>query len=263
MLYVLIFAIAILASGVGAICGVGGGIIMKPVLDTLGLFTVPTVNFLSGCTVLAMSLYSVVTGRKDKDAAVSMKVTLPLAIGAVVGGLAGRNLFSVMIQYTAQARVGLVQAIVLIILTAATLLYTIWKEKIHTHHVENRAACVVIGLVLGLLSSFLGIGGGPFNLMALSWFFSMDTKTAAKNSLFIILCSQIATLVNTLVSGLDAIFYPPVLILMIIGGIGGGVIGRAVNKKISSRKVDILFILFMALVILISVRNVVRFLGMI
>ena len=51
--------VSFLSSIVGAICGIGGGVIIKPVLDMLQLGSVSTINFLSGCTVLSMSLYSV------------------------------------------------------------------------------------------------------------------------------------------------------------------------------------------------------------
>lgn len=51
--------ISFLASIAGAICGIGGGVIIKPVLDVVGLDNVTTISFLSGCTVLAMSCYYV------------------------------------------------------------------------------------------------------------------------------------------------------------------------------------------------------------
>lgn len=54
LLYLLV---SFLASVVGAVCGIGGGVIIKPVLDLFGLAGVSTISFLSGCTVLSMSLY--------------------------------------------------------------------------------------------------------------------------------------------------------------------------------------------------------------
>ena len=51
------FLISFIASTVGAICGVGGGVIIKPVLDLFGVASVSTVSFLSGCTVLSMTCY--------------------------------------------------------------------------------------------------------------------------------------------------------------------------------------------------------------
>ena len=53
------FLVALTASVAGAICGIGGGVIIKPVLDLLHLETVTAISFLSGCTVLSMSCYSV------------------------------------------------------------------------------------------------------------------------------------------------------------------------------------------------------------
>lgn len=56
----LLFAlVSFAASVVGAICGIGGGMIIKPTLDIFGWVSVSTISFLSGCTVLAMSCYSV------------------------------------------------------------------------------------------------------------------------------------------------------------------------------------------------------------
>ena len=46
MLFFLIISLA--ASIVGAICGIGGGVIIKPLLDVTGLATVATSSFLSG-----------------------------------------------------------------------------------------------------------------------------------------------------------------------------------------------------------------------
>ena len=131
----------------------------------------------------------------------------------------------------------------------------------------HRAAAVqyirpeIIGLVLGLMSSFLGIGGGPINLVVLFYFFSMETKTAAQNSLYIILFSQITSLLTTLITHSVPEFTLPALVLMIAGGIGGGIAGRTLNKRMSSRAVDKLFLVLMGIIILISIYNAVHYMG--
>ena len=103
--------------------------------------------------------------------------------------------------------------------------YTLRKDGIRTRSVNGAAACVLIGFTLGLLSAFLGIGGGPINLAVLSFFFSMDSKTAALNSLYIILYSQAASFLNTLVRGTVPEFDWLVLIAMCVGGVLGGMLG--------------------------------------
>ena len=111
------------------------------------------------------------------------------------------------------------------------------------------------------MSSFLGIGGGPINLVVLFYFFSMDTKTAAANSLYIILISQITSLANTLITRTVPEFDAVLLVLMVIAGIGGGMAGRSINKKIDTDTVDKLFIGLMVVLILINIYNIYRFMA--
>lgn len=258
MLVYLIVALG--ASVVGAICGIGGGVIIKPVLDLLHLETVSTISFLSSCTVLTMSCYSVGRSMLAGERRVALRTGTPLALGAAFGGLLGNRMFSLIRDMSPDPNaVGSVQAICLAAVTLGTLLYTVNKRRIHTHSVDGPAACAAIGLALGCMSSFLGIGGGPINLVVLYFFFGMDTKTAAANSLYIILFSQIASVLFTVVSGAVPPFRWGVLALMAAGGIGGGIIGRALNRKMDERAVDRLFICLMAVIIGISVMNAWRY----
>ena len=256
---VIFFIVSFLASIVGAICGIGGGVIIKPVLDLLGLETVSAISFLSGCTVLSMSCYSVIRAMSKGDSKVEVATGTPLAIGAAIGGLVGKGLFDwVKSLFENQNQVGAVQAACLGVITLGTLLYTVKKDRIRTYRMENAALCVAIGLVLGIMSSFLGIGGGPINLVVLYFFFSMDTKTAAANSLYIILFSQLASLIFTLVTRTVPDFRWPVLVVMVAGGIGGGIVGRILNRRMDNKLVERLFLCLMAVIVAICVYSVVR-----
>mgnify|MGYP002306279081 CR=1 FL=1 len=44
-------------------------------------------------------------------------------------------------------------------------------------------------------------------------------------------------------------------------GIGGGIAGRTLNKRMSSRAVDKLFLVLMGIIILISIYNAVHYMG--
>ena len=118
---------------------------------------------------------------------------------------------------------------------------------------------MVLGFGMGTLSSFLGIGGGPINLAVLYFFFSMDAKTAALNSIYVILFSQSASVLSTVVQGKVPQFSVPVLIVMIAGGILGGFAGRTISKKLDNRKVDILFRWMLILITAISCYNLWRY----
>ena len=66
----LVFLIAFGASLIGGICGIGGGVIIKPLLDMMGVADVAMVSFLSSCTVLSMALYNVTTSSIEHSQAV-------------------------------------------------------------------------------------------------------------------------------------------------------------------------------------------------
>ena len=253
----LFFIVSFLASTAGAICGIGGGVIIKPVLDMLHLETVATISFLSGCTVLSMTCYSVGRSILAGEHRVTLRVGTPLAAGAAVGGLLGKQLFTLIRGlFENQNTVGSVQAVCLAVITLGTLIYTVNKNRIPTKEIQNPAVCAAIGLVLGVMSSFLGIGGGPINLVVLFYFFGMDTKTAAANSLYIILFSQLASVLATVVTREVPSFQWTALLLMVAGGIGGGIAGRMLNRRMDEKMVDKLFISLMAAIIGISIYNV-------
>jgi len=205
------------------------------------------------------SKLAVIKALRAGDSKVEMSTGTPLALGAAIGGVVGKEMFSaVKTFFGGSSMVGGVQAVALGIITLGTLLYTLNKNRIKTLRTSNKLVCLVIGLLLGIMSSFLGIGGGPINLVVLGYFFSMDTKTAAANSLYIILFSQAASLLATLLTASVPEFRIPALILMVAGGIGGGIVGRKLNKKMDNRAVDKLFIGLMVLIVCICIYNTVR-----
>lgn len=262
MIYLLFFVICFGASIIGAICGIGGGVIIKPVLDATGVMNVATVSFLSGCTVLAMTTYSVIKGKMSHDSHVELKIGVPLGLGAAFGGLAGKQLFSMIsAMATNKDKVGAVQAICLVCVTMGTFLFTIFKKQIRTYHIKSAVLCAIIGLVMGIMSSFLGIGGGPINLVILFFFFSMSTKIAAEYSLYIIFFSQLASLGAYIVTASIPEFLPPILLLMVVGGILGGICGRAISKRIEETIVNRLFLGVMIIIIGINFYNIYKFMS--
>ena len=260
MITILFFIICFLASVIGAICGIGGGVIIKPALDAFHVMDVAAISFLSGCTVLSMTTYSVIKSKRSGESHIEQKIGLPLALGAAFGGVFGKWGFSFISGLSPDKnRVGAIQAVCLLIITACTLIYTIYKDRIHTRQVQNAAICIGIGLLLGIMSSFLGIGGGPVNLVILFYFFSMTTKVAVENSLYIIFFSQISSLLWSILTKSVPNFDIFMLLLMIVGGICGGIVGRALNKRIPEKTVDKLFISLMGIIILINIYNIFIF----
>ena len=180
-----------------------------------------------------------------------------LAIGAAIGGVAGKELFE-LVRAAGGMTVSVAQQVMMIALTLGVLAYTLNRPRITARNVTQPVVCVCIGLVLGLLSAFLGIGGGPINLAVLYYFFSMDTKTAALSSLYVILFSQSASFISTVARGTIPEFEWPVLLVMVVGGILGGNLGRSISKKLSNSDVDQLFFWLLIVITAISCYNLVN-----
>ena len=257
-LYYVCFLIAFLACIIGKICGMGGGVIIKPVLDAVGVLSISAINFLSGVTVLGMTCWSVGKSLIRRESAINLSVSTPLALGAAIGGLAGKQLFTFVAALFADAETaGGVQAGLLFTATLATLFYTLNKQRLPMYRVRNPLLCIIIGLGLGMLGTFLGIGGGPFNMVVLYFFFSMSTKVAAQNSLYIILISQAAGLLATALSGGIPNLSLALLGGMIVCGVIGGEVGGHLNRKLSEQWVTVLFEASMLLVMVICIYNMV------
>ena len=256
----LVFVICLAASTAGGICGIGGGVVIKPLLDFIGLMPVSTVSFLSGMTVLAMACINVFKNRRSGE--LDSRRSLPLGVGAAVGGIAGKQMLSSLkAAVNADNTVGAVQAIVLGVLVLGTLLYMMNRSRIRTKNVGGIIVPALIGLFLGVCSSFLGIGGGPMNLAVLYYFFSMDTKKAAVNSILVILISQIASLAMSLATGTVPAFEWGYLAAMVSGGALGGFISARLHKKLSAQTTDRLFIGLLIVIIAICVYNAARMLA--
>jgi len=257
---ILLFCLCLVASVVGAICGIGGGIMIKPTLDAFGWMSAASASFLSGCTVLSMTACSVVRERSRGGDGLDVRHILPVSLGAAAGGVLGKLLFQRVAYGYSNAVTGIVQSGILMLLILGTVLYT-WREhRIRTLRMENDLVRVSVGLLLGGVSAFLGIGGGPFNLVALSYFFSARGKDAAVGSLFIILIAQAASLLLQVATGSVPAFAWPTLIVMACGGVAGGMLGRGIAERLSAPLSRRLFLGVNGLILLICVWNIAGYL---
>lgn len=255
MTAVIMFLVCLAASGVGSVAGYGGGVIIKPVLDALHILPVSTISFLSGCTVLAMSVASLLKS-KGNGVRLQVRTTTPLAVGAAIGGLLGKWLFELVKSGSDENMLGLCQSVLLLVTTVLVWIYTLKKDKLPSYRLEGLPVCALVGVVLGVVSAFLGIGGGPMNVALLFFFFSMDAKEAAENSIFIIMFSQAASLLSALAKQNVPEFVWYHLVLMAAGGVGGALLGAAISKKLDNKAVERLLLILMLVIIGINIYNV-------
>lgn len=252
------FLIAIGATTAGSMTGMGGGVIIKPLLDLLHDFDVQTIGVLSAITVFSMSVVSIGKQILQKTK-IHYETAIPLALGSVVGGLMGQWALTAMISaLQLNQLVTVVQNALLSLLILAVYLYMRNKSKIKGLTLKGVPASVLVGVFLGICASFLGIGGGPINVALIVYIFSYDTKTASVCSMLTILFAQISKLITITFTTGFAIYDLSLLPAMVVGAIAGGFIGASLNKKCSDATVDKAFNGVQLLVLAISIFNIVQ-----
>lgn len=253
------FAVCIFSTMIGAISGIGGGVIIKPLLDMALPLGMKVVSLLSSFAVLSMSLFSIGKNylQKSHSQALNMQVAVPLSIGSTVGGVAGKLLFNALtVAVQADQLVKGVQNGVLFALMACVLVFSL-RAKERAAVTRSPLSGVIAGLLLGLLAAFLGIGGGPLNMLVLTGFYCMTHKEAALYSLFIIVFSQTAGILTAVLTPGSALPEWPLLLTACAAGILGGVIGRRVAARVDNRFVRTLYNAAVVFILALCVGNIV------
>lgn len=260
--YILLFVTGIGAGVFGALLGLGGGVIMIPIL-TLG-FHVPmhTAIAASVVAVIATSSATAIHYVADRVSNIKLGMTLEIAttIGAVIGGLLAahspdkvlRIVFAVFLIYTAVSMVrggerGAKKE------TAAAAEgdggtapnaesqdLGVWGDHFYDpsqkREVAYRVGRMPFGLaasfIAGNLSGLLGVGGGLIKVPAMTMLMGVPFKAAAATSNFMIGVTAVASafiyygegLVNPLVTA-------PVAIGVFIGASWGAKIAPRISSR--------------------------------
>lgn len=255
LIYILVTLFSTFA---GSISGMGGGVIFKPVFDMLGGYTASQISVLTCSTVLAMSAVSV--GISAKKFAAEKQYTgtvLSVAAGSLFGGFAGDSVFSALTANVNDNAVKTIQNAVLLAFVVMIVFYMRGSKK--TLNSSSRLAGLPTGFALGIISAFLGIGGGPINVAVLTFVFGFGIKTAVLCSLTSVLVAQAAKFASIIIHSGTSPFAIKLLPFMVAAGVAGAITGRAVNKKLSDRAVNNVYTSIQVIVIAMCIINIIRF----
>ena len=178
------FLVIVFSTTIGAISGMGGGVIIKPVLDFIGVHSAASISFYSTVAVFTMSIVSVLRHIKN-GTKLNWRLIIWIAFGAIIGGALGNVTFELLLSlFENDSVVTLIQIILIIITLIFALIYS--KYNSISLYLSNYIWYIGCGIVLGFLSSLLGIGGGPINVSLLMLMFAMPIKEATIYSISII-----------------------------------------------------------------------------
>jgi len=250
---IIYFVVIFLACVLGAIVGLGGGVFIRPIFDAIGYHNVLNISFFSSMAILTMAVVSTLKKMKD-GLAIKVGMAALISGGAVVGGFLGNILLEHLVNtFDIEANVQLVQIVVTVLVLAVSIFATSKRDL--RYEIKSKAILPVIGVGLGAVAAFLGIGGGPINVPILMIFFGLPIKTATMYSIVIIFFSHASRLVTmgfTVGYGyFDLRFLPFVIVAAAIGGL----LGANLSKVFSEAVVKRLFICALLAVIALNLYN--------
>ncbi|MFV0424683.1 MAG: sulfite exporter TauE/SafE family protein [Bacilli bacterium] len=251
MIYIIIFIAAIIA----AITGIGGGIIIRPILSTTDMSAI-VVNFYACIAIISSTLYSIIKAYYRKES-VNLKVIGFLSIGSFVGGVLGNIIFQEVLKLFSDNTFIVIQSILLIVTLSFVLYASIKPIKVHKDF-SSRLIMILVGIGVGMLSVFVGIGGGVINVIILDILFKMDKKSIVINSLVMIFISQTASALLMIKTDIFSSIESTTLLYIILTSFLGGIIGKEISLKITSNVIKKMFIIVITVVLFLNLFIIIE-----
>lgn len=255
---VLYFLLTFFACMVGGVSGLGGGIIIKPVMDFMGELDISSINALSSITILTMTTVSIIRSRENARG-VNLKMVVTISLGGIIGGVVGHKFFVLFVAYLQDNSMAtIIQSGMLIILLGTVIVEELNRKKLPIFQYDSLPVLFMMGLFTGTIGAFLGIGGGLINKPLLILLVGLSTKSAAYGSLSIIFFSQLSNVITMGVTTGYAQIDTTILPFMMVGAIIGGMAGSKIATTISNAKFDRFFLYTLSLVLILNALTLMR-----
>jgi len=224
------------AAGVlGSIIGLGGGIIIVPVLTFFGF--PPTLAASNSIfAVFSNAVASSISYAKQKRIQYSIGLKLGLLsipgtiVGAYVSSDITPSLFKILFA--------------LILISASIYIFSKRKIEPKGHHISKQIMLLAIGasFLAGIISGLFGVGGGIVFVPLMVIAMGLSMKNAAPTSQFILLFASASALVSHTILG-HPDFYQALLLAS--GAFAGGLVGARLSLEIKERGLKILISIVM------------------
>lgn len=252
MMNVLYFLIVVFANIIGSFSGMGGGIIIKPLVSIVSHLPLQTVIFYSNLSIIVMCLTSFVYGQAKKTTHYG-RDALYVCLGSLGGGLIG----SFLLNFFMQNLVHVLKPLQIFI-TIATIVAGIWyqfKGKPTAKQWEKPVEILSIGGVMGFFSILLGIGGGPLNVLLLMMLMHFPLKKATSYSLISVLGSvSVRLAMNFIHLGQIEHNFLTMLIFM-ASALVGAICGIFIKRHMSMKNFKTLYVSTLVGVIVLNIVN--------
>ena len=252
-----ITTVVILSFGIGVlsgIFGIGGGFLMTPILIFLGIPATYAVANVAN-NILGISVSGATTHWYKKT--LDYKMGFVIVIGGLLGAIVGMQIFNYL-KELGNINTIIALAYVYLLAIIGTLIFAegfkevsalkkkvLIKKKLHTHYwihglpfrirfsksklYESALTPIILGFVVGLFASIMGIGGAFLMVPAMIYLIGMPTKLIPGTSLFVTI------FITGFVVIAHAIQFNSVDLMLVSFLLFGSIIGLHVGLKISEK----------------------------
>ena len=268
------FLISIAAGGFGSMVGIGGGLVIVPLLSIVLGYDVKVAIAASLIGVIATSLSA--SPRYIKSGIADRRLGLLLLVAAALGGLAG--------GVTAGYLDGRTLSLLFALLLTGVALRMLWQlrhpvvrapvdvsdvgsgfassyiEPTTDEEVTYRAHRVLPGTLVsffaGNVSGLLGVGGGVINVPTMNVLMQVPIRVATTTSTYMLAATATASAVVYLASGqLDPLLAAPVALGVIVGARAGARLSMRLSQ-------DVLRLAFVVIAAVFAISMFLEFLAL-
>ena len=252
-----ITTVLLLSFGIGVLSGmfgIGGGFLMTPILIFLGIPATYAVANVAN-SILGISVSGATTHWYKKT--LDYKMGFMIVIGGLIGAILGMQIFKYLREI---GNIDTIIALAYVYLLAiiGTLIFVegikevsalkkkvLIKKKLHTHYwihglpfrirfskskvYESALTPIILGFVVGLFASIMGIGGAFLMVPAMIYLIGMPTKLIPGTSLFVTI------FITGFVVIAHAIQFKSIDLVLVSFLLFGSIIGLHVGLKISEK----------------------------
>ena len=262
VLLILFLMIGGVTGVIAGMVGIGGGIVFVPVLYILLPYTpidISQVSYLAiGTSLFAASISSLSSGTNHLISSnVDKKKAILFASGSVLAAVISPffviGIKPVVLHWIFAA---------VFVLILSKMLYDISSTKKKKNEkpkfILNEYYLILIGIVVGMVSAFAGIGGGSIYVAILMFVFALDIKNAVGTSSVVVAFTAISGSISYLIQSPNGVIAPFQLgyVYLIAGvplGIGaavGAYIGVKIVVKSSSDTIKKVFTLLLLVIVI-------------
>src|SRR5947209_9343969 len=264
-----ILLVSIIAGFVGALFGLGGGVLIIPFLTLVEGVPVPLAVGASIRSVVATASASAATYVQDH--LTNLRLGMFLEIGTVAGAITGAFVAVFLPASVLFVLFGLVLLYATIVMIRARgidfpadvrpdrtsrilALGSQYEDhslnRVVSYEVTRTPLTVFIGYFAGIVSGLLGVGGGVINVPTMNLVSKVPVKVASATSNFIIGVTAAASASVYLLRG-DV--HPLLAAPLIIGVAGGALLGTKVLKVTPPTRVKVAFGILLAAISLLMI----------